>query len=66
MPSKSVNFDQDGVPEWHAGNIYAIENVPQATFRLPQLPLNETSTFDVFISGDYEVNFLLYLTKNEY
>ncbi|KZT44181.1 hypothetical protein SISSUDRAFT_1068603 [Sistotremastrum suecicum HHB10207 ss-3] len=55
LPSNSDGFEHEGVPEWHSGNIYATEMVPSNTIRFSALPWNETSVFDVFISGDYEI-----------
>lgn len=42
-------------PEWHAGNIYAFPHAPQQVLPLPQLDIHEETTFDVFLSGDYEI-----------
>lgn len=45
------------VPEWYAGNIYDLE---RALPRMVDLPLppdpTATSRYDIFISGEYEVN----------
>lgn len=44
------------VPEWYAGNIYDMEQAQSRVVLLPENPsLLEPTSYDVFISGDYEV-----------
>ena len=44
------------IPEWYAGNIYNMEQAQPRVVLLPQNPsLLEPTSYDVFISGDYEV-----------
>lgn len=44
------------VPEWHAGNIYALGKAPPNAVRLPYPPsLNSPTTYQIVVSGDYEV-----------
>lgn len=44
------------VPEWYAGNIYDMERAQSHVVLLPgNLSLLEPTSYDVFISGDYEV-----------
>ena len=44
------------VPEWYAGNIYDMERAQSRVVPLPENPsLVEPTSYDVFISGDYEV-----------
>ena len=50
------------VPEWYAGNIYDMERAQSRVVLLPDTPsLLEPTSYDVFISGDYEVSSNLYL-----
>lgn len=44
------------VPEWCAGNIYDMEGATPHPFSLPVLSLTEPTSFDLFVSGDYEVS----------
>lgn len=45
------------VPEWYAGNIYDMERAQSRVVLLPETPsLLEPTSYDVFISGDYEVS----------
>ncbi|KAI5124055.1 hypothetical protein M0805_003883 [Coniferiporia weirii] len=44
------------VPQWHAGNIYGLLRDPPNAVELPGTVSNVNSTtFDFFISGDYEI-----------
>lgn len=46
----------DYVPEWHAGNIYDLERSLPRAVNLPNPPsLTHPVIYDVFVSGDYEV-----------
>ena len=48
------------VPEWYPGNIYAIERAIPVTVPLPILPSKSVpTTYDIFVSGDYEVRLCL-------
>ncbi|OCH95283.1 hypothetical protein OBBRIDRAFT_720837 [Obba rivulosa] len=47
---------RDFVPEWHAGNIYAMSRSPAATVALPESPAaTHPTTYDLYVSGDYEI-----------
>ncbi|KAI0332093.1 hypothetical protein GY45DRAFT_1321394 [Cubamyces sp. BRFM 1775] len=49
---------QDGaiVPEWHAGNIYAMGRSPSNVVSFPVAPsTTEPTTYTIFVSGDYEI-----------
>ena len=44
-------------PEWRAGNIYAMGRSPPNTVDFPILPsLDSPTTYELFLSGDYEVS----------
>jgi hypothetical protein len=46
----------DFVPQWFAGNIYDIERAPSHATPLPAPPsCIEPTKYDLFVSGDYEV-----------
>ena len=50
------SFDSAVVPEWYSGNIYAMERAPPKAVRFPASPsARGSTTYDVFVSGDYEV-----------
>jgi hypothetical protein len=56
LPASWHNQRAHIVPQWHAGNIYAMPNTIPATVDLPISPSMHTSTeYDIFVSGDYEV-----------
>ncbi|KAI0781232.1 hypothetical protein BD413DRAFT_600635 [Trametes elegans] len=43
-------------PEWHAGNIYALSRSQPNAVKLPTPPsAYEPTTYDIFVSGDYEI-----------
>ncbi|KAJ6606577.1 hypothetical protein DFH09DRAFT_1242069 [Mycena vulgaris] len=43
-------------PEWHAGNIYAMERTLPRAIELPTPPSTTTpTTYHIFVSGDYEI-----------
>ena len=45
------------IPRWYAGNIYAMKAAPAQAVPLPIPPsLDKPTTYDIFISGDYEVS----------
>lgn len=46
---------ENHVPEWHAGNIYDVPGPSKSAVELPFLSLDSPTTYDVFISADYEV-----------
>ncbi|KAI0646781.1 hypothetical protein C8Q79DRAFT_907130 [Trametes meyenii] len=53
VPSSSQN---PSVPEWHAGNIYALGQSPPNAVSLPVPPNTDSpTTYDIFMSGDYEI-----------
>ena len=44
------------VPKWHSGNIYNLEQAPPQIIDLPAPPsIVAPTTYDIFVSGDYEV-----------
>ncbi|KAH9925275.1 uncharacterized protein B0H18DRAFT_1170833 [Fomitopsis serialis] len=44
------------VPQWYMGNIYAMERVLPQTVSLPSTPsFTGPTTYDLFVSGDYEI-----------
>lgn len=44
------------VPRWHSGNIYSMERSLSRIIDLPSTPsLTSPTTYDVLVSGDYEV-----------
>ncbi|KAF9792100.1 hypothetical protein BJ322DRAFT_1027120 [Thelephora terrestris] len=46
----------DHVPKWYSGNIYSMERSPPRMIDLPSIPsLTSPTTYDVFVSGDYEI-----------
>ncbi|KAJ7702393.1 hypothetical protein B0H17DRAFT_923464 [Mycena rosella] len=48
-------------PEWHAGNIYAIERTLPRAIELPSPPSTTSpTTYHVFVSGDYEARIRLF------
>jgi len=48
------------VPKWYSGNIYDLEQAPPQIIDLPVVPsLADPTTYDLFVSGDYEVAFWL-------
>ena len=49
--------DDASVPEWYSGNMYAMNRAPYQVVDFPAvLSKDEPTTFDIFISGDYEVS----------
>ncbi|KAF7311632.1 hypothetical protein MKEN_01066400 [Mycena kentingensis (nom. inval.)] len=43
-------------PQWHAGNIYALERSPLRAIDLPTVPrTNGPTSYRVFVAGDYEI-----------
>ncbi|GJE86814.1 hypothetical protein PsYK624_028970 [Phanerochaete sordida] len=58
LPSRSpAELDASAfMPKWHIGNIYAMKASPSNTVALPTVPsLDEPTTYDLFVSGDYEI-----------
>ncbi|OSD02781.1 hypothetical protein PYCCODRAFT_1495213 [Trametes coccinea BRFM310] len=48
--------DSTVVPEWHAGNIYALERSPPNAVALPTKPSSTfPTTYNILVSGDYEI-----------
>ena len=44
------------IPKWYSGNVYSIERSMPRIIDLPSTPSSEHPTsYDVFVSGDYEV-----------
>ncbi|PIL23730.1 hypothetical protein GSI_13480 [Ganoderma sinense ZZ0214-1] len=44
------------IPEWHAGNIYALGKAPPNALKLPHPPsLDSPTTYQIVVSGDYEI-----------
>ncbi|KAI0822633.1 hypothetical protein BC628DRAFT_1326905 [Trametes gibbosa] len=49
-------LSQGLVPEWHAGNIYAMGQSPPNVVALPVFPsLSESTSYEIIVSGDYEI-----------
>ncbi|KAJ3842899.1 hypothetical protein F5878DRAFT_348438 [Lentinula raphanica] len=43
-------------PRWYSGNIYDMERALPRVIDLPEAPsLDEPTTYDIFVSGDYEI-----------
>ncbi|KAH9901635.1 hypothetical protein C8Q73DRAFT_678452 [Cubamyces lactineus] len=57
VPESPVKAQDDAiVPEWHAGNIYAMGRSPANIVSLPVAPsTSEPTTYSIFVSGDYEI-----------
>ncbi|KAJ6547143.1 hypothetical protein B0H19DRAFT_255176 [Mycena capillaripes] len=54
VPASDTELSES--PEWHAGNIYAMERTLPRTIELPTPPsANSPTTYHVFVSGDYEI-----------
>lgn len=52
----SPYLNEGFVPKWHAGNVYAMDAAPPHAVPLPFPPsLTGPTTYDLIISGDYEV-----------
>ncbi|KAF8184969.1 hypothetical protein K438DRAFT_1597701 [Mycena galopus ATCC 62051] len=48
--------ESSSLPEWHAGNIYAMERTLPRAIELPTPPSTTSpTTYHVFVSGDYEI-----------
>ena len=48
-----------GVPKWYSGNIYSMERSLPRIIVLPSTPsLTSPTSYDVFVSGDYEASSL--------
>ena len=47
-------------PEWYAGNIYDTPGPSKAMVPLPYLNSDKPTTYDLFVSGDYEVCMLTF------
>jgi len=48
-----------GVPKWYSGNIYSMERSHPRIIDLPSTPsLTSPTSYDVFVSGDYEASSL--------
>ncbi len=59
-----VSTESSHVPQWYAGNIYAMERAIPKSISLPSDPsLTAPTKYDLFISGDYEV-FQLFLSDS--
>ena len=47
----------NGVPKWYSGNIYSMERSLPRIIDLPSTPsLTSSTSYDVFVSGDYEAS----------
>lgn len=56
IPSRNAHHSTEFVPKWYMGNIYAMNRVLPQTVPLPAAPsLTGPTTYDLFVSGDYEV-----------
>jgi len=61
LPSNTSEDTQSEpfVPKWYSGNIYEMEQAPPQILDFPILPSTTSpTTYDIFVSGDYEVNSL--------
>lgn len=48
--------NHSGTPQWHSGNIYALERALPRAVDLPVTPsYNAPTQYDIYVSGDYEV-----------
>ncbi|KAM5531823.1 hypothetical protein V8D89_014522 [Ganoderma adspersum] len=55
LPSPDAMYEAF-VPEWHAGNVYALGKAPPNVVRLPHPPsLDSPTTYQIVVSGDYEI-----------
>jgi len=60
IPSNENRYIQQLAPEWHSGDIYAMERALPRVVNLPYLPSTTSPTkYDVLVSGDYEVTFVV-------
>lgn len=49
-------LEDPGVPKWYSGDVYAIERAIPRSIELPTPPsLTLPTTYNIFVSGDYEV-----------
>ena len=56
LPLHNTGSSTGFVPKWYMGNIYAMNWVLPQTVPLPAAPsLTGPTTYDLFVSGDYEV-----------
>lgn len=56
LPSRDAHRPAELVPKWYMGNIYAMNRVLPQTVPLPAAPsLRGPATYEIFVSGDYEV-----------
>lgn len=54
--SPVLNSSKPFVPAWHCGNIYDLSKASPNAVDLPSPPYRyRPTTYDVFVSGDYEV-----------
>jgi hypothetical protein len=53
----SIESKKSVVPEWHAGNIYDMDDTLPQPLTLPTAPSTTAPTkYHLFVSGDYEVH----------
>lgn len=56
LPSHDARGLAESIPKWYLGNIYALNPALPQTVPLPIAPsLREPTTYEIFVSGDYEV-----------
>ncbi|KII88901.1 hypothetical protein PLICRDRAFT_175154 [Plicaturopsis crispa FD-325 SS-3] len=56
VPKEEDRHGEPVVPEWHAGNIYAIERAIPRSVNLPTPPsVSATTAYEIFVSGDFEI-----------
>lgn len=58
LPSWQSNPTErrSAVPKWYASNIYSLSAAPSQVVPLPVAPsMQQPTTYDLFVSGDYEV-----------
>lgn len=54
--SKDTHLSAPAAPKWYSGNIYDMEQAPAQIVDFPVLPsATSPTTYDIFVSGDYEV-----------
>jgi hypothetical protein len=59
VPVQSTFTDNSFTPEWHPGNIYGLPRSPKHLVEPPGLASTAPTTYNLFVSGDYEVSVLL-------
>ncbi|KZT74257.1 hypothetical protein DAEQUDRAFT_702566 [Daedalea quercina L-15889] len=56
LPSEDRQRPIGAIPQWYMGNIYAMNHVLPQAVSLPDMPsLTRPTTYELFVSGDYEI-----------